>query len=86
MNFIVFFIYLFSNCVRTHIDVCFKEGKCRFVCVENSCPGEYTMRLVSELLSPNNLNRLNRRIQEENIRQGMNTENLFILLKHVVRK
>ncbi len=39
------------------------------------------MRLVSELLSPNNLNRLNRRIQEENIRQGMNTENLFILLK-----
>ncbi len=42
------------------------------------------MRLVSELLSPNNLNRLNRRIQEENIRQGMNNENLFILLKHAL--
>ncbi|CAF5049689.1 unnamed protein product, partial [Rotaria sp. Silwood1] len=57
------------HCVRTHIDVCFKEGKCRFVCVENLCPGEYTMSLVSELLSPKDLNRLNRRIQEENIRQ-----------------
>ncbi|CAF3958028.1 unnamed protein product [Rotaria sordida] len=58
------------NCVRTHIDVCFKEGKCRFACVENLCPGEYTIRLVSELLSPKDLNRLNRRIQEENIRQA----------------
>ncbi|CAF3065416.1 unnamed protein product [Rotaria sp. Silwood2] len=58
------------NCVRTHIDICFKEGKCRFACVENSCPGEYTIRLVSELLSPKDLKRLNRRIQEENIRQG----------------
>ncbi|CAF3685354.1 unnamed protein product [Rotaria socialis] len=58
------------NCVRTHIDLCFKEGKCRFVCVENLCPGEYTMRLVSELLPPKDLNRLNRRIQEENIRQA----------------
>ncbi|CAF4814299.1 unnamed protein product, partial [Rotaria sp. Silwood2] len=64
------------NCVRTHIDVCFKEGKCRFACVENLCPGEYTMPLVSELLSPKDLNRLNRRIQEENIRQGKNI--LFI--------
>ncbi len=61
---------LFRNCVRTHIDVCFKEGKCRFACVENCCPGEYTMRLVSELLLPKDLKRLNRRIQEENIRQG----------------
>ncbi|UJR37235.1 hypothetical protein I4U23_029944 [Adineta vaga] len=58
------------NCVRTHIDVCFKEGKCRFACVESSCPGEYTMRLVSELLPPKDLKRLNRRIQEENIRQA----------------
>ncbi|CAF4148001.1 unnamed protein product [Rotaria magnacalcarata] len=58
------------NCVRTHIDICFKEGKCSFACVENSCPGEYTMRLVSELLPPKDLKRLNRRIQEENIRQA----------------
>ncbi|CAF1668988.1 unnamed protein product, partial [Adineta ricciae] len=58
------------NCVRTHIDVCFKEGKCRFACVESSCPGEYTMRLVGELLPPKDLKRLNRRIQEENIRQA----------------
>jgi len=58
------------SCVRTHIDVCFKEGKCRFACVENSCPGEYSMPLVSELLPPKDLNRLNRRIQEENIRQA----------------
>ena len=56
--------------MRTHIDVCFKEGKCRFACVENSCPGEYSMRLVNELLPPKDLKRLNRRIQEENIRQG----------------
>jgi hypothetical protein len=28
------------------------------------------MRLVSELLPPKDLKRLNRRIQEENIRQG----------------
>jgi hypothetical protein len=71
--FFLFFIVIlnfFSNCVRTHIDVCFKEGKCRFACVENSCPGEYTMRLVSELLPAKDLKRLNRRIQEENIRQG----------------
>ena len=60
----------FRNCVRTHIDVCFKEGKCRFACVESSCPGEYSMPLISELLPPKDLNRLNRRIQEENIRQG----------------
>ena len=58
------------SCVRTHIDVCFKEGKCRFACVETSCPGEYSMPLVNELLPPKDLNRLNRRIQEENIRQG----------------
>ncbi|UJR08976.1 hypothetical protein I4U23_013226 [Adineta vaga] len=58
------------SCVRTHIDVSFKEGKCRFACVESSCPGEYAIQLVSELLSPNDLNRLNRRIQEENIRQA----------------
>jgi hypothetical protein len=38
--------------------------------VENSCPGEYSMRLVNELLPPKDLKRLNRRIQEENIRQG----------------
>ncbi len=68
MNFL--FIIYFRNCVRTHIDVCFKEGKCRFACVEHSCPGEYSMRLVSELLPPKDLKRLNRRIQEENIRQG----------------
>jgi hypothetical protein len=60
----------FRNCVRTHIDVCFKEGKCRFACVENLCPGEYSMRLVDDLLTPKDLKRLNRRIQEENIRQG----------------
>ncbi|CAF0773983.1 unnamed protein product [Adineta steineri] len=58
------------NCVRTHIDVCFKEGKYRFACVENSCPGEYTMRLINELLPSKDLKRLNRRIQEENIRQA----------------
>lgn len=61
---------MFRNCVRTHIDVCFKEGKCRFICVENSCPGEYPMRLINELLPEKDLKRLNRRIQEENIRQG----------------
>jgi hypothetical protein len=60
----------FRNCVRTPIDVCFKEGKCRFACVENLCPGEYSMRLVDDLLTPKDLKRLNRRIQEENIRQG----------------
>ena len=63
--------FLFSNCVRSHIDVCFKEGKCRFACVEHCCPGEYSMRLVGELLPAKDLKRLNRRIQEENIRQGM---------------
>ena len=61
---------LFRTCVRTHIDVCFKEGKCRFACVESSCPGEYAIPLISELLPPKDFNRLNRRIQEENIRQG----------------
>jgi len=65
-----FHLDLFRNCVRTHIDFCFKEGKCRFACVENSCPGEYTIQLVSELLPPKDLNRLHKRIQEENIRQG----------------
>ena len=68
LKFRLYFYY--RNCVRTHIDVCFKEGKCRFACVESSCPGEYTMRLVGELLPPKDLKRLNRRIQEENIRQG----------------
>ena len=63
--------FLFSNCVRSHIDVCFKEGKYRFACVEHSCPGEYSMRLIEELLPVKDLKRLNRRIQEENIRQGM---------------
>ena len=65
------FFVLFSNCVRSHIDVCFKEGKCRFACVEHCCPGEYSMRLIEELLPAKDLKRLNRRIQEENIRQGM---------------
>jgi hypothetical protein len=60
----------FRSCVRTHIDVCFKEGKCRFACVENSCPGEYSIPLINELLPPKDLNRLHKRIQEENIRQG----------------
>ncbi len=67
----VFLVNLFSTCVRTHVDVCFKEGKCRFACVENSCPGEYAMSLVNELLPPKDINRLHKRIQEENIRQGM---------------
>jgi len=58
------------NCVRIHIDVCFKEGKSRFACAENSCPGEYTIQLVSELLPPKDINRLHKRIQEENIRQA----------------
>ncbi|CAF1185379.1 unnamed protein product [Adineta ricciae] len=58
------------NCVRTHVDVCFKEGKCQFPCVESSCPGEYAIQLVGELLPPNDFSRLNRRIQEENIRQA----------------
>lgn len=69
--------FCFSNCVRSHIDVCFKEGKCRFICVEHSCPGEYSMRLVEDLLPAKDLKRLNRRIQEENIRQG----SFFILRK-----
>jgi hypothetical protein len=66
----MFLLHRFRSCVRTHIDLCFKDGKCRFACVESSCPGEYSMRLVNELLPPKDLNRLNRRIQEENIRQG----------------
>jgi hypothetical protein len=49
--------------------------------VENLCPGEYTTRLISELLPPKDLNRLNRRIQEENIRQGKNT-NLWHIFKY----
>lgn len=66
----LYFSVLFSECVRTHIDMSFKEGKCRFACVENLCPGEYTIRLITELLPPKDVNRLNKRIQEENIRQG----------------
>ena len=65
-------LFSYRNCVRTHVDVCFKEGKCQFPCVESSCPGEYAIQLVGELLPPNDFNRLNRRIQEENIRQGTN--------------
>jgi hypothetical protein len=85
MNFL--FIIYFRNCVRTHIDVCFKEGKCRFACVENSCPGEYSMRLVSELLPPKDLNRLHKRIQEENIRQGnMNIFHSNLILIYFQRK
>lgn len=63
--------------------MCFQEGKCRFACVENPCPGEYSMQLVSELLPPKDLHRLHKRIQEENIRQGtprryFNREFLFL--------
>jgi len=62
------------SCVRTHVDVCFREGKCRFACVESSCSGgEYALQLVNELLSPKDVQRLNKRLQEENIRQGKTT-------------
>lgn len=58
------------SCTRTHIDVCFQEGKCRFACVESSCSGEYTIQLVNELLSPKDVQRLHKRLQEVNIRQA----------------
>jgi hypothetical protein len=70
----------FRSCVRTHIDVCFKEGKCRFACVENCCPGEYSIPLINELLPPKDLNRLHKRIQEENIRQGSRNKLNFHLI------
>ncbi len=42
------------------------------------------MRLINELLPPKDLKRLNRRIQEENIRQGkyeFQTKSTFIINK-----
>ncbi|CAF0753774.1 unnamed protein product [Didymodactylos carnosus] len=57
-------------CVRTYVETGFKEGKCRFPCVRDGCHGEYSMRLLTELLPPKDIERLSKRSQEENIRQA----------------
>ncbi|CAF1207605.1 unnamed protein product [Didymodactylos carnosus] len=57
-------------CVRAYVESRFKEGKCRFPCVREGCHGEYSMRLLSELLPPKDIERLNKRVQEDNIQQA----------------
>lgn len=59
-----------KNCIKRHIETRIGDGNYKFECLSSGCKSEYSLKIMSEILRPNEFSKLLINIQNEEIRNA----------------